>query len=79
MSAKHDNCGNVNIDAVTESIVANGGGVSERTNYDGSTHVTVYSRDDNRHLSYDKDSEGNITNVHTDRDNHAYTQYKGGY
>ena len=76
--AKNYNPGTVNIDAVTSSILSNGGGVSERSNHDGSTHVTVYSKTENRHLSYDKDETGKCYNVHTDKNNRAYMDYKGG-
>jgi len=76
--AKNYNAGNINIEAVTRSILAAGGGISEKTNSDGSTHVSVYSRSENRHLSYDKDKDGTIYNVHTDKDNRAYMDYKGG-
>lgn len=72
------NGGTVNIDAVTDSILSNGGGTSERSNYDGSTHVTVYSTNEDCHISYDRDEDGNYSNVHTDRDGHAYMDYKGG-
>lgn len=72
------NPGTINIEAVTNSILSNGGGKSEKPNPDGSTHVSVYSTTENRHLSYDVDNNGNISNVHTDKDNHAYMDYKGG-
>ena len=72
------NAGTINIDAVTNSILSNGGGVSEKTNADGTTHYSIYSTTENRHLSYDKDKDGNITNVHTDKNNRAYMDYKGG-
>ena len=76
--AKNSNLGTVNIDAATNSILSNGGGMSEKSNSDGSTHVSVYSTSENRHLSYDKDKDGNYSNVHTDKDNRAYMDYKGG-
>lgn len=72
------NPGTVNIEAVTNSILANGGGMSTKTNENGITHVSVYSRSENRHISYDKDKDGNISNVHTDKDNKANMDYKGG-
>jgi hypothetical protein len=76
--ADYNNPGNVNIEAAVNSIIGNGGGISERINTDGSTHVTAYSRDENRHLSYDT-KDGKYYNVHTDKDNRGYTQYGGGY
>lgn len=72
------NSGTINIGVATNSILSNGGGISEKTNADGSTHVSVYSTTENRHLSYDKDKDGNISNVHTDKNNRAYMDYKGG-
>lgn len=74
--AKNSNLGTVNIDVATNSILSSGGGMSEKSNSDGTTHVSVYSTSENRHLSYDKD--GNYSNVHTDKDNRAYMDYKGG-
>ena len=72
------NPGIVNIEVTTNSILSSGGGISEKTNADGSIHVSVYSTTENRHISYDKDKDGNISNVHTDKDNRAYMDYKGG-
>ena len=72
------NPGTINIDATTNSILSNGGGVNEKSKLDGSTHVSVYSTKENRHLSYDKDKNGNISKVHTDKDNSSYMDYKGG-
>lgn len=76
--AKNYNPGTINIDAATNSILSSGGGISEKTKAYGTTHVSVYSTTENRHLSYDKDKDGNISNVHTDKDNRAYMDYKGG-
>lgn len=76
--AKNYNPGTINIDAATNSILSSGGGISEKTKAGGTTHVSVYSTTENRHLSYDKDKDGNISNVHTDKDNRAYMDYKGG-
>ena len=79
--AKYYNPGNVNIEAVTESILAAGGGIKERENWDGRqyapgiTHVSVYSRSENRHLSYNIDEDGYVTEVHTDINNHAFYNY----
>lgn len=72
------NCGIVNIEEATKSIVSNGGGISERPNRDGTTHYSVYSTSSNRHLSYDVGNDGSYSNVHTDRDNKAYMDYNGG-
>lgn len=72
------NAGTINIEATTNSILSNGGGINTTTNDDGSTHYSVYSTSENKHFSYDKDKEGNISNVHSSRDNHPYMDYKGG-
>lgn len=76
--AKIYNAGNVNLDAVEASILSAGGGKSEKVNSDGSKHVSVYSTSENRHISYDVDADGNVSNVHTDKDNHSYIDYKSG-
>lgn len=75
--AKYSNPGTVNIDAATKSILESGGGINEKTNPDGSKHVSVYNTD-NRHFSYDKDSDGNISNVHSSIGGNAHMDYKGG-
>lgn len=76
--AKNKNQGIVDINKATDSIVNNGGGVNSKFNSDGSIHVSVYSKKENRHLSYNEDKDGNITDVHTDKDNRAHMDYKGG-
>lgn len=75
--AKYSNPGTVNIDAATKSILANGGGIHETSKPDGSTHVSVYNTD-NRHFSYDKDKDGNISKVHSSIGGNAHMDYKGG-
>ena len=65
--AKYKNQGTVNVDAVTNSILSN-----------GSTHISVYSRTENRHISYDKDKDGNISGVHSSNNGYPYMDYKGG-
>ena len=76
--AKNHNPGIVNLPAATKSILSDGGGKSSRPNKDGSTHVTVYSTKQNQHLSYDVDKSGKVSNVHTDKNNRAFYDYKGG-
>ncbi len=76
--ANKSNPGTVNIDKVIETTVKAGGGVSTKTNPDGSTHITVYSTKQNWHISADKAQDGSYSNVHTDRNNRAYMDYKGG-
>ena len=72
------NQGTVNVDAVTNSILSNGGGINKGNNEDGSTHISVYSRTENRHISYDKDKDGNISGVHSSNNGYPYMDYKGG-
>lgn len=77
--AKYSNPGTVDIDRATDSILSSGGGIHEKEpDEKGTIHISVYSTSDNRHLSYDRDSEGNYSNVHTDKDNRGYMNYKGG-
>ena len=68
------NAGKVNIEAAERSIVENGGGKTVQQK-DGYEHHVAYSRDENRHLSYDKYPDGTIKNVHTDKDNKSYMDY----
>ena len=72
--SKYDNPGKVDVEKAAEGIIDNGGGMTSSQRGD-STHNTAYSRDDNRHLSWDESSDGSVSNVHTDRDNRSYTQY----
>ncbi|MBR0431759.1 hypothetical protein IJK16_02030 [Candidatus Saccharibacteria bacterium] len=75
--AKNSNPGKVDIDRATDSIVNNGGGVSSSWNRDGSIHTSVYSKSEDRHLSYDE-KDGKVSNVHTDKDGRAYMDYGNG-
>ena len=68
------NPGKVDVERAAESIVENGGGMSSTQKGDH-THHTAYSRDENRHLSWDEDKDGNVSNVHTDKNARSYTQY----
>ena len=72
--SKHDNPGRVDVEKAADSIVENGGGRSS-TQKDGYIHHTAYSRDENRHLSWDEYPDGSVKNVHTDKDGKSYTQY----
>ncbi len=69
-----NNPGKVDVELAAQSIVENGGGMSS-TDKGGYVHHTAYSRDENRHLSWDEYPDGTVTNVHTDKDGHSYTQY----
>ena len=68
------NSGKVNVEKASESIVENGGGISSTQKGDH-IHHTAYSKDENRHLSWDEYPGGDVRNVHTDKDNKSYTQY----
>ncbi len=74
MGAKYDNPGKVDVERAAESIVDAGGGMKSEQK-DGYIHNTAYSRDENRHLSWNEYPDGHIGEVHTDKGNHAYTQY----
>ena len=73
--AKYDNPGRVDVEKAAEGIVNNGGGINS-SQKDGYIHNTAYSKDENRHLSWDKHPDGSVSNVHTDKDGKSYTQYK---
>lgn len=72
--SKYDNPGKVDVERASESILDNGGGMNS-SQKDGYVHNTAYSKDENRHLSWDEYPDGSVDNVHTDKDGHSYTQY----
>ncbi len=72
------NPGRVDVEEAERGILAAGGDKTIQQK-DGYEHIVVYSRTENRHLSYDKYPDGHIENVHTDKDNRGYTTYGGAY
>lgn len=76
--ADNYNPGRVNVEAMERAIIAAGGGKTVK-NEGGVTHVSVYARSRNWHLSYDIMPNGSITNVHSTKDNRPYYDYGGGY
>lgn len=78
--SKYTNPGNVNTEALKASFVNNGGTIESKTNDDGSTHYTGHFNDKGRtdRCSWDEDSDGNVTNMHTTRDNGDHTTYGNG-
>ncbi len=70
----YDNPGKVDVERAAESIIEGGGGMSSvrRGDY---IHHSAYSKDEDRHLSWDEYDDGSIRNVHTDKDGRSYTQY----
>ena len=81
MSEKYNNPGKVNIDALKSSFTNNGGTIESRLNSDGSTHYTGHFNDKGRtdRCSWDVDKNGNVSKVHTTRNNGDHTTYGGGY
>ena len=77
----YSNPGNVNIEALTNSFINNGGAVESHQMADGRTHYTGHFYDEGRtdRCSWNVDQNGNISDVHTSRDNGDHTDYKGGY
>ena len=75
------NSGNVNIDALKQSIINNGGVIDSHQMADGGTHYTAHYMEKGRtdRCSWNEDQNGNISDVHTSRDNGDHTDYKGGY
>lgn len=76
MGSKYYNSGKVDVEMAERSILAAGGGktVQHKNGYD---HIIIYSRTENRHLSYNLFPDGHIEEVHTDLDNRGYTTYGG--
>ncbi|MBR3252959.1 hypothetical protein IKF84_02710 [Candidatus Saccharibacteria bacterium] len=72
--AKYNNLGIVDVERAAESILENGGGIDSYWK-DDHIHNSAFSKDENRHLSWDEYPDGTIKNVHTDKDNRSYTQY----
>lgn len=75
MKAPNNNPGRVDVEKATEGILAAGGGINS-VQKDGYIHHSAYSKDENRHLSWNEYPDGSIGEVHTDKDNRPYTQYK---
>ena len=74
MGAKYDNPGKVDVERAAEGIIDAGGGMNS-VQKDEYIHHSVYSKDENRHLSWNEYPDGSVGEVHTDKDNKAYTQY----
>ena len=70
------NPGKIDVEEAERGILATGGDKTVQQK-DGYVHIVVYSRSENRHLSYDAYPDGHIENVHTDRANRGYTTYGG--
>ena len=76
--AMYNNPGRVNVQEMERAILASGGGKNE-TYSGGVKHVTVYARSYDWHLSYDVQSDGSITNVHSTKNGRPIYDYGGGY
>lgn len=76
--ALYNNPGKVNVQEMERAILAAGGGKNESRS-GGVTHVTVYATSRDWHLSYDIQSDGSITNVHSTKDGRPIYDYGGGY
>jgi hypothetical protein len=70
------NPGKVDVKEAERAILAAGGGrnIQQKNGYE---HIVLYSRSENRHLSYDKYPDGHIENVHTDKGPGGYITYGG--
>lgn len=77
--ATYYNGGNVNVRELERAIIAAGGGRNESSKPGGVTHVTVYARSCDWHLSYNIQPDGTITDVHSTKDGRPTYDYKGGY
>ncbi|MBR3270057.1 hypothetical protein IKG07_02300 [Candidatus Saccharibacteria bacterium] len=72
--SKYSNPGKVDVERATESILDNGGGMNSHWQGDH-IHNTVYSKDENRRLSWDEYPDGSIRDVHTSKGGRSYTEY----
>ena len=70
------NPGKVDVEEAERSILAAGGGkkIIPKSGYD---HIVLYSRAENRHLSYNLFPDGHIEDVHTDKGPGAFYTYGG--
>lgn len=77
----YNNPGVVNIEALKDSFTNNGGAIESHQMADGRTHYTGHFYDPGRtdRASWNEDSDGNVSDFHTTRDNGDHTDYKGGY
>ena len=74
MGRPYNNPGKVDVERASESSLERGGGVSSK--WEGNhIHNTAYSKEENRHLSWDEYPDGSIKDVHTDRNGNKYTDY----
>lgn len=73
--AKYEDKAHVNVERAAESILDKGGGMDSK-NYGDHVHNTVYSRDENRRLSWDEYRDGSVKNVHSSLNGKSYMQYK---
>ena len=78
--SKNYNSGVVNTEALKNSFINNGGSVESKEMADGRTHYTGHFNEKGRtdRCSWNEDKNGNISDVHTTRDNGDHTDYKGG-
>ena len=83
MSQKpYENNAKINTEAVKNSFLNNGGSVETKPLADGRTHTSCHFNEKGRkdRCSWNEDSDGNITDVHTTRTNGKHTDYtRGGY
>ena len=75
--AQYYNPGRVNVYEMERAIIAAGGGKNESKRGDV-THVTVYARSCDWHLSYDIMPDGSIENVHSTKNGRPIYDYNGG-
>jgi hypothetical protein len=75
--SKHSNPGIVDVERAAEGILDSGGGMTSRQK-DDHIHNTVYSKDENRRLSWDEYSDGSIKDVHTSKNGRSDTEYGNG-
>ena len=72
--SKYSNPGKMDVDKAAEGILDRGGGMSSHWEGDH-IHNTVYSRDENRRLSWNEYPDGTAKDVHSSKDGRSYMQY----
>jgi hypothetical protein len=70
---KEENSMPMHTKASMERLTQGAKGTNEKTNKDGGTHHTAYTN--TNRVSYDKDSSGKISNIHTSNNNNRNTHY----
>ncbi len=78
MGKDRKNPGVVDVERAAENIVGEHGGMNSVRRSDGSIHHTAFSKDEERRLSWNEQTDGTITDVHTTSGGKDHVTYKRG-